>query len=79
MNYAFFKLLDKYLETDYFKTYKGTKFAQKGDLLAEITDTTYAEGYEGDIQMVNEWAKFLGLTEWFGWTGFEDVPENYLG
>ena len=43
-----------------------------------MTELTYQNDYEGDIKMVNEWAKFLGLTERFGWVGFEDVPENYL-
>jgi len=45
---------------------------------AEMTELAYQNYYEGDIRMINEWAKFLGLTEWFGWLGFEDVPGNYL-
>jgi hypothetical protein len=28
--------------------------------------------------MTNRWAVFFELQEWFGWTGFEDVPKDYL-
>jgi len=77
MDYVFFKLLDKHIQSTYLTAYQGTEFAEKGNLLADLTERTYQNDYEGDIRMVNEWAKFLGLTEWFGWTGFEDVREDY--
>ena len=35
-------------------------------------------GYAGDIRVTNEWAKLLNVSDWFGWIGFEDVPEAYF-
>lgn len=35
-------------------------------------------GYAGDIRVTNEWARVLKVTEWFAWTGFEDMPESYF-
>ncbi|HTN71914.1 MAG TPA: hypothetical protein VMO00_12595 [Methylomirabilota bacterium] len=35
-------------------------------------------GYAGDIRVTNDWAKILGVSDWFGWIGFEDVPESYF-
>jgi hypothetical protein len=35
-------------------------------------------GYAGDLRVTNEWARILKVSDWFGWTGFEDVPESYF-
>ena len=35
------------------------------------------QGYLQDIETTNYWAKILGLSDWFEWTDFEDVPESY--
>jgi len=35
-------------------------------------------GYAGDLRVTQEWAKILNVSEWFGWIGFEDVPESYF-
>jgi hypothetical protein len=34
--------------------------------------------YEGDVAMIDKWAQFLGLSKWYDWVGFEDVPLDYL-
>jgi len=33
--------------------------------------------YEDDIAMVNRWAEFLRLKDWFTWVGFEQVEDGY--
>jgi hypothetical protein len=35
-------------------------------------------GYAGDIRVTNEWARILKINDWFGWIGFEDMPESYF-
>jgi hypothetical protein len=35
-------------------------------------------GYAGDLRVTNDWAKILNVSDWFGWIGFEDVPESYF-
>jgi len=32
---------------------------------------------EDDIAMVNRWAEFFGLKDWFTWVGFEQVEDGY--
>jgi hypothetical protein len=27
--------------------------------------------------MINKWASFLKISDWFKWRGFEDVPTDY--
>ena len=51
---------------------------KKGKQLVRLTEKDYANTYEGDIAMINRWAEFLGLSKWFDWVGFEDVPQDYL-
>lgn len=35
-------------------------------------------GYAGDLRVTNDWATILNIEDWFGWTGFEDMPESYF-
>jgi len=35
-------------------------------------------GLEGDIRESNQWAAIVGVTDWFDWQAFEDVPASYL-
>jgi hypothetical protein len=27
--------------------------------------------------MIDKWAAFVNISDWFKWRGFEDVPPNY--
>lgn len=75
MNYAFFRMLGELFGTNYVGRYRQTPYHAKGEQLVKLTkDCT---DYEGDIENINRWAKFLNVDTWFEWTGFENVPENY--
>ncbi|NWG04613.1 MAG: hypothetical protein HXY44_17310 [Syntrophaceae bacterium] len=79
MNYAFFRIIGFHIKNNFLTTYNQTPYVRKGKELAEYTEKNYIiNDYEGDLQMINYWARFLGISNWFKWTGFEDVPENYL-
>jgi len=77
MNYAFFRLLGLHLKTNFIRPYNNTPYVNRGKELAVITEKEYVNTYEGDIQMANKWSQVLGLSGWFGWRGFEDVPDTY--
>ncbi len=34
--------------------------------------------FEGDVTIINRWAKILGLDTAFNWIDFEDMPESYF-
>lgn len=78
MNYAFFNILDNHMKVDLAKPYRNTPFAKKGKQLIKLTEKDYVNTYEGDISMIDKWAEFLGLSKWYEWVGFEDVPQDYL-
>jgi len=78
MNYTFFNILGSHTKVDLAKPYRNTPFSKKGKQLIKLTEKDYVNTYEGDISMINRWAEFLGLSKWFEWVGFEDVPEDYL-
>ena len=60
------------------RPYRNTPFSKKGKQLIELTEKDYVNTYEGDISMIDKWAEFLGLSKWYDWVGFEDVPLDYL-
>jgi len=78
MNYAFFNILDNNMKVDLAKPYRNTPFAKKGKQLIKLTEKDHVNTYEGDISIIDKWAEFLGLSKWFDWVGFEDVPLDYL-
>jgi hypothetical protein len=78
MSYCFFRLVGLHTDQNLVGPYGGSVYVNRGKELAEITTREYRNDYLGDIAMTNRWAAFLELQEWFGWTGFEDVPPNYL-
>ncbi|MFA6371143.1 MAG: hypothetical protein WCW68_00815 [Methanothrix sp.] len=78
MNYAFFNILGSYIKADLARPYRNTPFSNKGKQLIKLTEKDYVNTYEGDISMIDKWAEFLGLSKWYDWVGFEDVPLDYL-
>jgi len=79
MNYAFFRIIGFHMKNNFLTPYNQTVYVRKGKELAEYTEKNCTiNDYEGDLEMINYWARYLGLSNWFKWTGFEDVPEDYL-
>lgn len=76
MNYAFFRIVGMHFGVNYVRPYNSSPYFDKGKKLATITEN-YVDSYEGDIEMVNKWADFLGLSGWFTWTDFENIPRGY--
>jgi hypothetical protein len=78
MNYVFFRLLGLHFGTNFIRPYNNTPYVNRGKELTGITEKEHVNTFEGDVQMANRWAQFLGLADWYKWRDFEDVPKNYL-
>lgn len=76
MNYAFYKVLDTFLGSSFFPVFNGSACAHLGEKLFRCVGAEDG-GLEGDISLAIGWAELLGISEWFTWGGFEDVPEGY--
>jgi hypothetical protein len=77
MNYAYTKVIDKLLNTDYLHYYKNLDNLDEGDKLASLLETE-DKGYNQDIEIINNWAMILDLSKWFSWINFEQIPDDYL-
>ena len=77
MNYAFFRILGLYIGENFIRQYSSTIYLRKGKELAALTEKDYADNHEGDNIMVERWASFLNISDWFKWRGFHDVPPGY--
>jgi hypothetical protein len=77
MNYAFFRILGFHIGQNFTKRYSSTNYIGKGKELAAITDKDYEDSHEGDNIMIDKWAAFVNISDWFKWRGFDDVPANY--
>jgi hypothetical protein len=77
MNYAFFRIIGFYIGQNFIKRYSSTQYVDKGKKLASITENNYTDSHEGDNIMIDKWAAFVNISDWFKWRGFEDVPSDY--
>lgn len=77
MNYAFFRILGLHIGQNFVREYSSTRYIGKGKELASITERYYTDSHEGDNMMIDKWAAFVNISEWFKWRGFEDVPLDY--
>lgn len=78
MNYAFFRILGLHVGRNFVREYSSSRYIGKGKELASITEKNYTDSHEGDNVMIDKWAAFVNISDWFKWRGFEDVPPNYL-
>lgn len=78
MNYAFASFMESLIEKKYTTPYKRTEYPEVGAKLVKFLIKTKDEGYKQDIEIINKWSNLLGLSEWFYWTDFENVPIDYL-
>jgi hypothetical protein len=78
MNYAFFRILGLHVGRNFIREYSSSRYIGKGKELASITERNYTDSHEGDNVMIDKWAAFVNISDWFKWRGFEDIPPNYL-
>lgn len=76
MNHAFFLALDRVLGTAYAKPFEKTPFASEGRKLLELAGPEPWDSLAGDIRVATAWARHLGLTGWFSWVHYKNVPRT---
>lgn len=74
MNYAYLKILANLFEVDIDAPYQSSPFAEEGEKLAALSTQGEKNDHEGDVAMIQLWAEFLGLSDWFAWIDLENVP-----
>ncbi len=77
MNYAFFKILGLHIGQNYVREYSATSYLSRGKELTAITSRDYRDSHEDDNLMIDKWAAFLNISNWFKWRGFEEIPQDY--
>jgi len=77
MNYAFFRIIGFHIGYNFIKQYSSTPYMNKGKELTSLTEKEYIDSHQGDNMMIDKWATFLSISNWFKWKGFEDVPSDY--
>jgi len=78
MNYVFFRLAGELLGIRLTGPYEKTRYMLEGEELASWTAGHYSEDHEGDVTVIDAWARALQLSEWFQWRRFDEISQDPL-
>lgn len=77
MSYAFFRILGFHVGQNFIRQFRSMPYLDKGKELAALTEKEHVDSHQGDNLMIDKWADFLNVPNWFKWRNFEDIPSNY--
>ena len=77
VNYAYLRSIGIMLGQNLIRDYTDSTIVAMGKRLAAVLEEL-DNGFEGDVRESNQWAAMVGVTDWFDWQPFEDVPTSYL-
>jgi hypothetical protein len=78
MNYVFFRLAGDLLGVRLTGPYEKSRYMLEGEELAMWTAEHYSEDHEGDVSVIDNWARALHLSEWFEWRRFDEISQDPL-
>ncbi len=78
MNFVFFKLMGDLLGTPLVMRFERSRYMLEGEGLATWTAEHCSSDHEGDVSVIDHWAHYLQLSEWFEWRRFDAVSRDYL-
>jgi hypothetical protein len=78
MNYVYFKVLGKAFDLDYVASYRFTLYFARGEELISQMEEIETDSQEGDVLMINTWAKYFHFADWFEWTQPGKVSRQHL-
>ena len=78
MNYVYFRTIGLDFDINYVEAFRFTKFFARGEELIARTADIRTDNHEGDILMINAWAKYLEFSDWFEWTALGRVQRQHL-
>lgn len=77
VNYAYLRSVGIMLGRNLVRDSTDPAIVQLGKRLATVLEEPDT-GFEGDVRESNRWAATVGISDWFDWQAFEDVPTSYL-
>lgn len=78
MNYVYFNVMGKTFDLNYAEPYRFTKYFARGEELISLMKPIEVDSHEGDVLVINAWAKFFHFSDWFEWTPLGKVPRQHL-
>jgi len=78
MNYVFFKLTGELLGIHLIEPYEKSRYLLEGEGLATWTAGHYTEDHEGDVSVIDYWARYLEVSEWFEWRRFDEISQDTI-
>ncbi|HEX7538894.1 MAG TPA: hypothetical protein VF358_01195 [Syntrophales bacterium] len=78
MNYVFFRLAGELMGIRLIDAYEKSRYILEGEELAIWTAGHYSEDHEGDVSVIDTWARALQLSEWFEWRRFDEISQDPL-
>jgi hypothetical protein len=78
MNYVFFKLMGQLLGIHLVEPYEKSRYMLEGEELADWTAGNYSDSHEGDVAVIDHWARYLEISEWFEWRRFDEISRDHL-
>lgn len=77
VNYAYLRSVGIMLGRNLVRDYTDPTIVELGKGLAAVLEEPDT-GFDGDVRESNQWAAMLGISDWFDWQAFEDMPASYL-
>ena len=78
MNYAFLRIIGNIIGVNFIKKYSvAMDIVNAGKKLSSITEASNTNNYQDDIELINQWAIFFNIRDWYTWTSFDSVPSDY--
>ena len=78
MNYVYFNVMGKTFDLNYVEPYRFTKYFARGEELISLMKPVEMDSHEGDVMVINTWAKYFHFSDWFEWTPLGKVPRQHL-
>ncbi|HET6490640.1 MAG TPA: hypothetical protein VFG28_12875 [Syntrophales bacterium] len=78
MNYVFFKLMGEMLGVHLTEPYEKSRYLLEGEGLATWTAGHYSQDHEGDVSVIDYWARSLQVSEWFEWRRFDEISQDTI-
>lgn len=73
MNYVYLHILDDNIGTDFITRLERVVKKRRSRTLYEYTKENLKDSLADDHKMINYWAGFLGITDWFEWTQMDEA------
>ena len=78
MNYVYFTAMGKTFDLNYVEPYRFTKYFARGEELISLMKPIALDSHEGDVLVINLWAKYFHFSDWFEWAPLGEMPRQHL-